>query len=162
MLPRLLRADIVLQFRHEASESWILSDPAQIEQVVANLAINARDAMAEGGHLTITTRNAAAFPESVPPLAEEGKTWVVLEVSDTGCGMDEQTRAHIFEPFFTTKPAGRGTGLGLSTVYGIVKQSAGHIRVDSAPGKGTRFELFFPAIEPPSVVREQGSLLQTS
>ena len=148
MLTRLLGSDIELSFRHEAGHSWILSDPAQIEQVVANLTINSRDAMPSGGHLTISTRNATTLPEDGLSVTKPRDEWVVLEVADTGCGMDEKTRAQMFEPFFTTKPAGKGTGLGLASVYGIVKQSGGHIRVETAPGKGTRFELYFPVVEP--------------
>jgi PAS domain S-box-containing protein len=147
MLPRLLGSDIQLTFHHDAAKSWIRSDLSQIEQVVANLAINARDAMSEGGHLAISTRNVTSLPEEGVGSPSLSGNWVVLEVSDTGCGMDEETRAQIFEPFFTTKPEGKGTGLGLATVYGIVKQSCGHIRVDSAPDKGTRFELYFPLAE---------------
>jgi PAS domain S-box-containing protein len=146
MLPRLLGSDVQLSFRHEAAKSWILSDPAQIEQVVANLAINARDAMLEGGRLTISTRNATQVPENGVGQAPQTADWVVLEVEDTGCGMDDKIRAQIFEPFFTTKAAGKGTGLGLATVYGIVKQGGGHIRVDSTPGAGTRFEIYFPVV----------------
>ncbi len=145
MLPRLLGSDVELTFRHDASNSWILSDPAQIEQVIMNLAVNSRDAMPEGGRLTVSTRNVQGSPEDSD--SAENKTWVVLEVEDTGTGMDEQTRSRIFEPFFTTKLDGKGTGLGLATVYGIVKQSGGHIHVRSTPGQGTRFEIYFPATE---------------
>jgi len=145
MLPRLLGSDVELTFRHEASNSWILSDPAQIEQVIMNLAVNSRDAMPEGGRLMVSTRNAQDLPEAGE--SAESQTWVVLEVEDTGTGMDEQTRARIFEPFFTTKPDGKGTGLGLATVYGIVKQIGGHIHVESTPGQGTRFEIYFPVTE---------------
>ena len=148
MLPRLLGSDVELSFHHNAAHSWIRSDPGQIEQVVANLAINARDAMPNGGRLNISTRN-----ESRAPHQENGGSshslWVVLEVADNGSGMDEKTRAQIFEPFFTTKPQGKGTGLGLSTVYGIVSQSQGYIQVYSAPGQGTRFEIFFPVDDSP-------------
>jgi PAS domain S-box-containing protein len=157
MLPRLLGSDIELTFRHEAAHSWILSDPAQIEQVIMNLAVNSRDAMPEGGHLAVSTRNAPKLPQG-EEHAEENQNWVVLEVEDTGTGMDEQTRARIFEPFFTTKLDGRGTGLGLATVYGIVKQSQGHIRVDSTPGQGTRFEIYFPAVSPPTQPKASPSL----
>jgi PAS domain S-box-containing protein len=145
MLPRLLGSDVELTFRREAANSWILSDPAQIEQVIMNLAVNSRDAMPQGGRLTVSTRNVQGLPEGGDTA--ENRTWVVLDVEDTGTGMDEQTRARIFEPFFTTKPDGKGTGLGLATVYGIVKQVGGHILVDSTPGKGTRFEIYFPATE---------------
>jgi PAS domain S-box-containing protein len=145
MLPRLLGSDVELTFRHEAANSWILSDPAQIEQVIMNLVVNSRDAMPEGGRLTVSTRNAQGPSEGGD--SAENQAWVVLEVEDTGTGMDEQTRARIFEPFFTTKLEGKGTGLGLATVYGIVKQIGGHIRVESTPGQGTRFEIYFPATE---------------
>jgi len=148
MLPRLLGSDVELSFHHEAGKSWIRSDLGQIEQVVANLAINARDAMPSGGRLTISTRN-----ETRAPHQQNGGSahslWVVLEVADNGSGMDEKTRTHIFEPFFTTKPQGKGTGLGLSTVYGIVSQSGGYIQVHSAPGQGSRFEIFFPVDDSP-------------
>jgi two-component system cell cycle sensor histidine kinase/response regulator CckA len=149
MLPRLLASDIELTFQRDAKHPWILSDPSQVEQIVVNLAINARDAMPRGGRLTISTRDATDPPDDAADSASPSSSWVVLEVADTGTGMDEETRAQIFEPFFTTKSPGRGTGLGLATVYGIVKQSRGRIRVNSAPGLGTRFELFFPALESP-------------
>jgi signal transduction histidine kinase/CheY-like chemotaxis protein len=160
MLPRLLGSDIELTFRHEAASSWILSDPAQIEQVIMNLAVNSRDAMPEGGHLTVSTRNTCQIPEAAE--AAGAHNWVVLEVADTGGGMDENTRARIFEPFFTTKLDGKGTGLGLSTVYGIVKQSQGHIRVESTPGRGTRFEIYFPATPPLGVDKVEPSAPTTA
>lgn len=146
MLPRVLGSDVELRFQHFAEHCWILSDPSQIEQVVLNLAVNSRDAMPEGGMLTIATRNAWQLPEGNAAGATENE-WLVLEVSDTGMGMDVETQARIFEPFFTTKTDGRGTGLGLATVYGIVNQSGGKIHVESAPGKGTRFEIYFPIAE---------------
>ncbi len=149
MLPRLLGSDVELTFQHEAACSWLRADATQLEQVIANLAINARDAMPGGGKLAISTYNSKAAPPDA--RLERGDTppggWVVLEVKDTGCGMDEQTRSHIFEPFFTTKDVGKGSGLGLSTVYGIVHQFDGHIHVESQRRAGTRFQLFFPVCE---------------
>ena len=146
MLPRLLGSDVRLTFQHQAGHSWIQADAAQLEQVIANLAINARDAMPAGGSLTISTRNTFSLPAGVTTNGHGHRPsgWVVLEVSDTGCGMDEETQAHIFEPFFTTKPEGRGTGLGLPTVYGIVNQFGGTITLDSRVGAGTRFQIYFP------------------
>jgi two-component system, cell cycle sensor histidine kinase and response regulator CckA len=150
MLPRLLGADVQLTFEHPAARSWILADPSQLQQVTANLAINARDAMPCGGKLTISTSNAKELPANVSTRARRGACaeWLVLEVKDTGSGMDEATRNHIFEPFFTTKPVGKGTGLGLSTVYGIVHQFGGRIQLESQLGAGTRFAIHFPMTEP--------------
>lgn len=147
MLPRLLGSDVRLTFQHHAAQSWIKADSAQLEQVIVNLAVNARDAMPNGGMLTIATRNEFSLPANVTTDDTEGSMagWVVLEVTDTGQGMDEETRSHLFEPFFTTKPLGKGTGLGLSTVYGIVRQFNGQILVESEPGNGTRFQIYFPA-----------------
>ena len=164
LLPRLLGADVEFTFKHEAPRSWIKADPSPLEQVIANLAVNARDAMPGGGRLSIRTRNAPRLPLDAHINSGEilPTDWLVLEVEDTGYGMDDATRAHMFEPFFTTKPLGKGTGLGLSTVYGIVHQFGGHIHVESLPGVGTTFQLFFPVIAAPAtvvpvVVREQGN-----
>src|SRR5207245_6029526 len=130
-----LVSEVACTVHYDETEYWSRTDSSQVEQVVANVAITARHAMPEGGHLAISTRNAASLPADVPGGSALSGNWVVLELSDTGQGMDEKTRLQIFEPFFTTKPAGKGTGLGLATVYGIVKQSGGHIRVQRSPGE---------------------------
>jgi signal transduction histidine kinase len=146
MLPVLIGEDIEFKFDPEPSLGLVKADPTQIEQVLMNLAVNARDAMeGRGGKLTVRTRNIvhdAEYAKAHPPTVPGN--YVLLEVEDNGQGMDAQTKARIFEPFFTTKELGKGTGLGLSTVYGVVKQSGGYIWVDSEPGKGTRFQIFLP------------------
>ena len=120
----------------------VRADPGQIEQVLMNLAVNGRDAMADGGTLTIETDRVELADAEANALEIEPGAHVVLRVSDTGAGMDAETAAHAFDPFFTTKPVGQGTGLGLATVYGIVRQSGGAITIDSTPGRGTRVEVF--------------------
>lgn len=147
MLTRLIRADILFSFRPDESLGRIKADPGQLEQVILNFAVNAVDAMPNGGTLTIETRN-VTVDETVArsrPAVPLG-WYVMLAVTDTGYGMDAQIKARIFEPFFTTKELGKGTGLGLATVYGVIKQSGGWIWVESAPGKGTRFEVYLPLV----------------
>jgi PAS domain S-box-containing protein len=147
MLRRVIGAHIEIVTATAPELGWVRADPGQLEQVLLNLAVNARDAMPHGGTLRIETSRmkvARSGRENggVPP-----GDYVSLRVSDTGVGMDSETRAHAFEPFYTTKPSGEGTGLGLSTVYGIVQQSGGSITLESAPGQGTSIRLFFPRIE---------------
>ena len=145
MLPMLIGEEIEYKFIPGESLARVKADPSQIEQVVMNLAVNARDAMNNRGKLTIKTQNVVLDEEYAKAHAPTvAGNYVLLVVADTGAGMDEKVKAKIFEPFFSTKELGKGTGLGLSTVYGIVKQSGGYIWVDSAPGEGTRFEVFLP------------------
>ena len=148
MLQRLIGEDVTLELALASDVGIISADPGQVEQVIMNLVVNARDAMPNGGHLSIETSNVDFSSElSMTKLGRPAGQYVVLSVSDTGTGMSAETQANLFEPFFTTKGPGRGTGLGLSTVYGIVKQSGGDIHVRSEPGRGSSFRIYFPRIE---------------
>jgi two-component system, cell cycle sensor histidine kinase and response regulator CckA len=152
MIARLLGEDMQLKMLLNAGDAAIFADPGQLDQVLMNLVVNARDAMPDGGTLTIETK----VPDINEPGYAEGHTrsWAMIAVSDTGMGMDETTQAHLFEPYFTTKEIGKGSGLGLSTIHGIVGQSGGHVQVESAPGSGTTFRIFLPRMEgPPPVLK---------
>jgi len=147
MLRRLIGEDIELVTLPEPGAGRVMADPAQIDQLLVNLAMNARDAMPSGGKLTIRVgrevflRPNVGYPDAVP-----AGRYALLEIQDTGCGMTAETLAHVFEPFFTTKPVGQGSGLGLATVHGTLKQNGGFIQVQSAPGQGTCFRLYLPAL----------------
>jgi signal transduction histidine kinase/CheY-like chemotaxis protein len=148
MLHRLIGENIEVNIVPACSPARVKADPGQIEQVILNLAVNARDAMPAGGRLTITVGEAElAENDSRNHEGAPAGKYVMLSVSDTGSGMDTETQAHIFEPFFTTKAPGKGTGLGLATVYGVVKQSDGWIWVDSKPGRGTTFQIYLPSVQ---------------
>ena len=164
MLERLIGVDVLLDTRLDPHLGRVRADPGQVEQVVMNLVVNARDAMPDGGNIALSTRNVEMDEAYVREhLGSRAGPYVLLQVKDTGHGMDAETQAHIFEPFFTTKEKGKGTGLGLATAYGVVKQSGGYIWVESEPGRGTTFHVFLPrvdeleeAVEPAAAAPAQG------
>ena len=151
LLRRVIGERYELRTLPEAERGRVKADPSQLEQVILNLGVNGRDAMPGGGRLTIRTANVTLDPEEAERISPSlgAGVYVVLEVEDRGQGMDEETKSKIFEPFFTTKGPGKGTGLGLATVYGIVRQSGGAIAVESALGQGSIFRIYFPAEEAP-------------
>ena len=150
MIDRLIGEDILCEFNLAAPPQWVLIDPGQFEQVLMNLVVNARDAMPTGGRLTVSIAPGQVDLHRAPDLNLPEGPYVVLSVADTGHGIDKHTLECIFEPFFTTKAPGEGTGLGLSTVFGIVRQGNGAIDVESQPGQGTTFHVYFPLSDPPA------------
>jgi signal transduction histidine kinase len=148
MLCRLIGEDIEFCTLLDPATGHIKADPGQIEQVIMNLAVNARDAMPTGGKLTVTTTSATLDKNHLKNFPDmDAGDYVLLAIADTGTGMSEEVKAHLFEPFFTTKPSGQGTGLGLATCFGIVKQNTGHINVQSELGSGTTFKIYFPQVQ---------------
>ena len=159
MLPRLIGENIELVLHLAPGLGRVKADPVQFEQVLINLAVNARDAMPGGGSLTIASANVdldSKFQQFHPEVVPG--PYAMISVSDTGVGMDQETQSHIFEPFFTTKAIGSGTGLGLSIIYGIVRQSEGHIWVESEPGRGTSFKIYLPCVSGPAEPAAQRGL----
>jgi two-component system cell cycle sensor histidine kinase/response regulator CckA len=149
ILKRLIQEDIAISVESAHDIGYVRADRSQMEQIILNLVLNARDAMRDGGDLKIRTDNVTLSDADASRSGHPAGHYVRLQVQDTGVGMDAPTRAHIFEPFFTTKDVGQGTGLGLSTVLGVVDQSGGWIDVASAPGEGSTFSVFLPRVTVP-------------
>jgi signal transduction histidine kinase/CheY-like chemotaxis protein len=159
MLQRLIGETIELEFRPGQELGSVKVDLGQLEQVIVNLVVNARDAMPKGGRITLETANVELREDHARRhIGVTTGSYAMLTVTDTGTGMDPETQSHIFEPFFTTKEPGQGTGLGLATVYGIVRQSGGSISVDSEPGEGSTFTIYLPRVQEAPEKREAASL----
>ena len=162
MLQRLIGENLQLVWQPDPQLWTIKIDPSQVEQILVNLVINARDASDETGRIVIETQNVRLEREGIADEIAPGN-YIRLRVSDEGCGMDSETLSHIFEPFYTSKPVGAGTGLGLATVYGIVKQNNGHIHVYSEPAQGTVFNIYLPCVdqdEPAEDTQEKVEILR--
>ena len=156
MLRQVIGTNVELGLELEPDAWRIRADPGQLDQIVVNLVVNARDAMPAGGTVTIGTRNVIVDePFAIEQFDVKPGPYLLISVTDTGVGMDRETRAHIFEPFFTTKESGKGTGLGLASAYGIVRQAGGHVRLASEPGAGSSFNLYFPRIDAPLTIERQ-------
>jgi two-component system cell cycle sensor histidine kinase/response regulator CckA len=149
MLRRMIGEDVEIVIEVDEHLAQVKIDPSQMQQVILNLVVNARDAMPKGGKLVVEVRNAILDESNARPHNVAEGRYVTLSVSDNGCGMTAEVQKRAFEPFFTTKDVGHGTGLGLATVYGIVRQSGGHIWLYSEPGIGTTFRIFFPRVDQP-------------
>ncbi|HWP70498.1 MAG TPA: ATP-binding protein, partial [Gemmatimonadaceae bacterium] len=153
MLRLLVSTHVEVAIEPDPAIGRVMADPSRVQQVVMNLAVNAKDAMPQGGRITIATAEVTGDEVALAPETDAPSRFVALQVKDTGVGMDRATRERALEPFFTTKEPGRGTGLGLAIVHGIVEQSGGTIEIESEPGEGTTVTVYFPRIDGTPAVR---------